>query len=335
MTRSHAAKTEAARVRAAAQERAAAQAQLGLGLPSSPATHASTPARQPGGLPANGVPIGDARALAQAAARSAPTPAPSQAGFVKMVAEYVAKRGQTFPGVPSVDGRHLDLSRLFGLVTKMGGSEVVRLLFLSPLPFPPFANFCRCRSRQIDYGRTLRVVSATFRRSKISNIRTSGFKRFPKSASSAASFVFRELTRIFRRVTNRRCRSSKALGCKLSSSALHKLPHKRRSPVPPPAPAPTPPVLQALLSPPLLPLPPPPSLLKMLSPPPRLRNLSPQRLPSLLRTTPSTLPGLPLPSHRMVRDLRRRRISGKERRRREQREERARCRHHRSELGSI
>ncbi|GAA6022215.1 hypothetical protein JCM10207_003945 [Rhodosporidiobolus poonsookiae] len=97
------------------RQRAAQQAQLGLGMPGSPAATPSKPS--PAAGTANGTP-------------TAQTPRPTTAGappqgqanpMLKVLSEFYAKQGLPFPGPPTVEGRQLDLARMFGAVTQGGG----------------------------------------------------------------------------------------------------------------------------------------------------------------------------------------------------------------------
>ncbi|GAA6035903.1 hypothetical protein JCM8097_005154 [Rhodosporidiobolus ruineniae] len=119
-----------------ARSRAAQQAQLGLGLPGSPATAASTPSKPPAaaglggpagvGGTASPAPVNSAlRQVQQQQSQPNSTMSPQQQTFHRALAEFYAKKGQQFAGAPVVEGQQLDLAKLFTMVTKMGGFEAV------------------------------------------------------------------------------------------------------------------------------------------------------------------------------------------------------------------
>ncbi|GJN92219.1 hypothetical protein Rhopal_005249-T1 [Rhodotorula paludigena] len=125
-----------------ARSRAQQQAQLGLGMPGSPAAAAATgspapsgsgsatPARPPVAVSqANGVPAPPA-----AARPGQPGAAPQMSGpgqtqqnpmFLKALLEFHAKRNVPFVGPPVVEGRTLDLARLFAAVSQGGGFQSI------------------------------------------------------------------------------------------------------------------------------------------------------------------------------------------------------------------
>ncbi|GAA5856351.1 hypothetical protein JCM8547_000882 [Rhodosporidiobolus lusitaniae] len=89
--------------------KAAQQAQLGLGMPSSPASNASTPSRTPNGS-AGGAGAGSSV---------------QNNAFLKTLSDFYAKKGQPFAGAPMLEGRPVDLAKMFASVTKAGGYEAV------------------------------------------------------------------------------------------------------------------------------------------------------------------------------------------------------------------
>ncbi|GAA5892026.1 hypothetical protein JCM6882_005666 [Rhodosporidiobolus microsporus] len=113
------------------RSRAQQQAQLGLGMPSSPASNVSTPSKAaPPPAGANGSPAPSLGAAAGGApprlvGAQAPTTDQQREGFFRTLSEFYNKRGQAFPTVPAVDGRQLDLTALFAAVSKAGGSDAV------------------------------------------------------------------------------------------------------------------------------------------------------------------------------------------------------------------
>ncbi|BGP21557.1 ARID/BRIGHT DNA-binding domain containing protein [Rhodotorula toruloides] len=92
------------------RSRAQQQASLGLGMPGATATPPRPTPAQPNGPPtpaAGGVPS---------------TPVPPQTNvFLKTLTEFYAKRGVPFSGPPVVEGRTIDLARMFAAVTQGGG----------------------------------------------------------------------------------------------------------------------------------------------------------------------------------------------------------------------
>ncbi|GAA5828095.1 hypothetical protein JCM11251_002586 [Rhodosporidiobolus azoricus] len=118
------------------RSRAQQQAQLGLGMPSSPASNTSTPSKTSGAVapPAgNGSPAPAAAAGANPMAGGpprlvgvqAPTTDAQREAFFRTLSEFYNKRGQQFPHVPPVDGRQVDLTALFAAASKAGGFESV------------------------------------------------------------------------------------------------------------------------------------------------------------------------------------------------------------------
>ncbi|BGO96520.1 ARID/BRIGHT DNA-binding domain containing protein [Rhodotorula toruloides] len=92
------------------RSRAQQQASLGLGMPGATATPPRPAPTQPNGLPTPA--IGGAPA----------TPAAPQTNvFLKTLTEFYAKRGVPFAGPPTVEGRTIDLARMFAAVTQGGG----------------------------------------------------------------------------------------------------------------------------------------------------------------------------------------------------------------------
>lgn len=107
------------------------QAQLGLGLPGSPATPPSAP---PTALPpsnptpfSNGTPA-PLNAPSPAASNPRPSqPPPSQqstVGFLKFLGDFCAKRGLPSVTTPVVEGRQLDLTRFYAGVSSLVPSRV-------------------------------------------------------------------------------------------------------------------------------------------------------------------------------------------------------------------
>ncbi|BGP04663.1 hypothetical protein NBRC10512_004979 [Rhodotorula toruloides] len=94
------------------RSRAQQQASLGLGMPG--AGGVATPPRpaptQPNGLPTPAI----------GGTPSAPAP-PQTNIFLKTLTEFYAKRGVPFAGPPTVEGRTIDLARMFAAVTQGGG----------------------------------------------------------------------------------------------------------------------------------------------------------------------------------------------------------------------
>jgi hypothetical protein len=60
--------------------------------------------------------------------------------FMKSLFEVMRKRGEPIEGTPYVDGKEVDLYRLYQAVMTAGGSTVVRLFSssFSPFVFLPF-----------------------------------------------------------------------------------------------------------------------------------------------------------------------------------------------------
>lgn len=102
------------------RSRAQQQASLGLGMPGAAATPPRSAQPQPNGLPtpvAGGTPSTPA----------GPVPnAPQTNVFLKTLTEFFAKRGVPFAGPPVVEGRTIDLARMFAAVTQGGGFNSVR-----------------------------------------------------------------------------------------------------------------------------------------------------------------------------------------------------------------
>ncbi|ORY73412.1 hypothetical protein BCR35DRAFT_354100 [Leucosporidium creatinivorum] len=145
------------------------QQALGMGYPSSsmaggaggvpsPAMNGSPSPMGGAGSPAGGAsgayPYGGARPPSQGHPPSTPQGGqqgqqgqqPQQgaqaASFLKTLTDFYAKRGQPFPGVPSIEGRPVDLSTLYQLVIRSGGFQKCHQMqlwkqILSALGFPP------------------------------------------------------------------------------------------------------------------------------------------------------------------------------------------------------
>lgn len=89
---------------------------------------AATPLRAPpAAIPAPSPLMSSSRS--QPASTSAPPPsAPPngpQLAFLKTLADFYAKRGQSFAGPPTIEGRVIDLARMFAAVQQGGGSAAV------------------------------------------------------------------------------------------------------------------------------------------------------------------------------------------------------------------
>ncbi|BGP44557.1 hypothetical protein JCM10450v2_000371 [Rhodotorula kratochvilovae] len=124
-----------------ARSRQAQQAQLGLGMPgaagspSAAGSAASPPARPPTAPGQPQAQMNGAQAQVQAQAQR-PGPAPGTpaqgqgqanaysqqtAVFLKTLAEFYNKKGVAFSGPPVIEGRQIDLARMFAAVTQAGG----------------------------------------------------------------------------------------------------------------------------------------------------------------------------------------------------------------------
>ncbi|GAA5947071.1 hypothetical protein JCM3765_002139 [Sporobolomyces pararoseus] len=98
------------------------QAQLGLGLPGSPV--APSPAQKPFNSSSQPSPLSNgspAPAPLPSAGRTTQQPTASQIGFLKILGDFCSKRGIPFASSPVVEGRTLELPRLYAAVNATGG----------------------------------------------------------------------------------------------------------------------------------------------------------------------------------------------------------------------
>lgn len=147
-----------------ARQRAQQQGQLARGAP--PAGPQGTPLRT---MPTNQGANGSSAAPNRPAPIPNGTPAPAaplsgpQLAFLKTLADFYAKRGQPFAGPPNIEGRVVDLARMFAAVQQAGGSAMVsssqfRHAIATGVPDPEVH-----RSRRKEDGDTSRPVSASLR----------------------------------------------------------------------------------------------------------------------------------------------------------------------------
>ncbi|GAA5867955.1 hypothetical protein JCM3774_004736 [Rhodotorula dairenensis] len=101
------------------------QSQSGLGPPG--AGPQATPLRAPPAAAPAPSPLAPNRPQGASSAAPAPSAPPSapQLAFLKTLADFYAKRGQPFAGPPTIEGRVLDLARMFAAVQQCGGSAAV------------------------------------------------------------------------------------------------------------------------------------------------------------------------------------------------------------------
>jgi hypothetical protein len=129
--------------------------------------------------------------MAAQAAKIGPTTAQQQQGFVKALSDYFAKRGQPYPGSPKVDGRAVDIARLFAVISKLGGYDSVRSPFFSRFfSRPPNSLLAgqlesvmvvRCQHSRLPYAAR---NSATPARTSPSPPSGSSFPSFPFTVDS-------------------------------------------------------------------------------------------------------------------------------------------------------
>ncbi|GAA5981334.1 hypothetical protein JCM10908_004072 [Rhodotorula pacifica] len=104
------------------------QAQIGLGTAAATAPHA-TPLRPPPAAIPTSTPTAAPNRQPPPPMNTAPPasapPSGPQLAFLKTLADFYAKRGQTFTGPPTIEGRVLDLARMFAAVQQGGGSAAV------------------------------------------------------------------------------------------------------------------------------------------------------------------------------------------------------------------